>query len=282
MRSNNFNFKYTFSQEIAPICREDLVVLPKQLSKELGGLGPLVLVYKISTFVQVVDVFTMRTYEIDTKAYWKYAFTALCGRDRLTEFVVLNIENTDYEVNVSRAALKQRFKMVQVEVARVADFGHNDKTFIINTHLGETLNYNDHVLGYDLDAINLMQIDELDNDKMAMVPPIVLVKKTYPRFRKRQKHRLWKLKHLEKNEAGEETGKGKRGQVKEGGASKKAKDYEMFIQDIEEDPELRQQFNLFRNEDVIGELEKKLAGMNLDKTGADKSAVQSELDKGKT
>jgi len=27
--------------------------------------------------------------------------------------------------------------MVQVEVARASDFGHNDRTFIVNTHLGE-------------------------------------------------------------------------------------------------------------------------------------------------
>lgn len=108
----------------------------------------------------------MRTYEIDQIAYWKYIFTALCGRDRLTEFIVLNIENTDYDVNVSRAAARQRFKMVQVEVARASDFGHNDKTFIINTHLGEQLNYNDTVLGYDLDAINLMELEDMDNHNL--------------------------------------------------------------------------------------------------------------------
>ena len=127
----------------------------------------------------------MRTYEIDQNTYWKYQFTALAGRDRLSEFIVLNIENTDYEVNVSRAALKQRFKMVQVEVVRAADFGHNDRTFIINTHLGESLNYNDTVLGYDLDAINLMQLDEMSNEKFLRVPPVILVKKTYPKFRRR-------------------------------------------------------------------------------------------------
>lgn len=165
MRSNNFNFKYTISMEIAPICRDDLVLLPKSLSRELGGLGPLVLVYKISTFVNVVDVFTMRTYEIDQTAYWKHGFTSLCGRDRLTEFVVINIENADHDVNVSRAAAKQRFKMVQVEVARQQDYGRNDKTFIVNTHLGEVLNYNDTVLGFDLEATNLMQMDQMDNDK---------------------------------------------------------------------------------------------------------------------
>lgn len=146
----------------------------------------------------------MRTYEIDTNLYWKYQFTALCGRDRLTEFIVLNIENTDYDVNVSRAAAKQRFKMVQVEVARVSDFGHNDRTFIVNTHLGEQLNYNDTVLGFDLDAINLMQIEDMEFNQQLQVPPIVLVKKTYPKYRKRRKHRLWKLKHLPKEEGADE------------------------------------------------------------------------------
>jgi hypothetical protein len=43
-------------------------------------------------------------------------------------------------MNVSRAAAKNKFKMVQVEIARKDDFGKNDKTFIVNTHLGEILN----------------------------------------------------------------------------------------------------------------------------------------------
>jgi nonsense-mediated mRNA decay protein 3 len=51
-------------------------------------------------------------------------------------------------------------------VARASDFGKNDKTFIVNTHLGELLNYNDTVLGYDLDAINLMDLDELENKNL--------------------------------------------------------------------------------------------------------------------
>ena len=45
--------------DIAPICKDDLVLLPKSLSKELGGIGPLVLVYKISNFVNIVDIKTM-------------------------------------------------------------------------------------------------------------------------------------------------------------------------------------------------------------------------------
>jgi nonsense-mediated mRNA decay protein 3 len=45
--------------ELAPICREDLVILPKSLSKDLGGIGPIVLVYKISKFIHIVDINSM-------------------------------------------------------------------------------------------------------------------------------------------------------------------------------------------------------------------------------
>lgn len=106
MKNNTFNYKYTVSIDIAPICKDDLVLLPKSLSRELGGIGPLVLVYKISTFVHIVDVITMQTYEVDQVTYWKHTFTGLCSKDRLTEFTVLNIENTDFNTNISRAAEK--------------------------------------------------------------------------------------------------------------------------------------------------------------------------------
>lgn len=66
----------------------------------------------------------------------------------------------------------------------MSDFGKNDKTFIINTHLGEILNYNDTVLAFDLDAININELEELEA-KGLPVPPVVIVKKTYPKFRKR-------------------------------------------------------------------------------------------------
>lgn len=55
----------------------------------------------------------------------------------------------------------------------------------------------------------------------------------------------------------------------------------MFLRDIEDEPELRQQIALYRNEDVIGELEKKIAQLDLEDT-VKKSPLQEELDKGNT
>jgi nonsense-mediated mRNA decay protein 3 len=45
--------------ELAPVCRDDMVILPGHLAKNLGGIGPMVLVYKISKFIHIVDIHTM-------------------------------------------------------------------------------------------------------------------------------------------------------------------------------------------------------------------------------
>jgi nonsense-mediated mRNA decay protein 3 len=107
-----YHYKYTFKVDLAPVCRDDLVIIPKPLSRMLGGIGPMVLVYKISKFVHIVDIRTMQTFEIDEKNYWKHVFKATLSRDRLSEFIVINIENVDNDFNSSRAAIRQKFRQV--------------------------------------------------------------------------------------------------------------------------------------------------------------------------
>ena len=64
-RNSTYHYKYTFLIDLAPICREDLVILPKKLAREYGGIGPMILVYKITKSIHIVDINTMRTFEID-------------------------------------------------------------------------------------------------------------------------------------------------------------------------------------------------------------------------
>ncbi len=71
-----------------------------------------------------------------------------------------------------------------MEVARKEDFGVNDRTFIVNTHLGEVLNFNDTVLAYDLLNANISQIEDFQRNDL-LLPDIILVKKTYPKYRKK-------------------------------------------------------------------------------------------------
>lgn len=275
-QNQTYNYKYTFIVDLAPVCRDDLVILPKNVSRKYGGIGPMVLITKISQAIHIVDIKTMQTHEIDKATYWQTQFFNCLGRERLSEFIVMNIENIDNDNNTSKSALRQKLRQVQVEVARKEDFGVNDKTYIINSHLGEILNFNDTVLGYDLVQANISDIDEYNHvDKY--LPEIVLVKKTFPKFRKRQRNRIWKLKHFEdkkmevktvveeeeEDDDGEDarnnkpkekkkTKKQLRRELKEDKDVKKGKDYEHFLQDIEDDPELRSHVNLYKDDDIIG------------------------------
>jgi len=63
--------------------------------------------------------------------------------------------------------------------------------------LGEILNYNDTVLGYDLEALNVNELvaEEMQGSKKD-IPDLVLVRKSYPKYRRKERERYWKLKHL--------------------------------------------------------------------------------------
>lgn len=104
-------------------------MLPKDLSRKFGGIGPLVLCYKISKFINIVDVRTMETFEVDSATYWKTPFTALLDRSTLVPYLIINIENPDFEVNESKAAKRNRFKLAETEVQRDSDIGVNDQTY---------------------------------------------------------------------------------------------------------------------------------------------------------
>jgi len=92
--------------------------------------------------------------------------------------------------------------LVQVEIARKEDFGVNDKTFVVNTHLGEILNFNDTVLAYDLLQASKSEVEDFVKD-YPNAPEIIIVRKTFPKLRERQE-RYWKLKHLKKEDEDED------------------------------------------------------------------------------
>ena len=98
---------------------------------------------------------------------------------------MLDIEPVDNNLNDSRAALKQKFKFGRIEVARESDFGVNETMFSLNTHLLETIDFNNTVLGYDLEQATCTEFDDLSN-----LPEVVIVRKFKPKRSKRK----WKLK----------------------------------------------------------------------------------------
>jgi len=88
MKSNVFNYKYTYLVELAQVCKDDIIIFDKETSKILGGIGPVMLCHKISSNIHLIDPLTMLTYEFDENVYWKYNFKSYVDRSTLVEFIV--------------------------------------------------------------------------------------------------------------------------------------------------------------------------------------------------
>ncbi|KDD75562.1 NMD3 nonsense mediated mRNA decay protein, partial [Helicosporidium sp. ATCC 50920] len=94
--TSTYNYKYTFSAEIAPLCKDDLVFLPPKLSAALGHLGPLVLVTRVGSALTLTDPLTLRSANLDATAYWRHDLRPLATSKALTEFVVLDLETAAF------------------------------------------------------------------------------------------------------------------------------------------------------------------------------------------
>ncbi|KAI9379733.1 hypothetical protein POPTR_017G137500v4 [Populus trichocarpa] len=209
-KSNNYNYKYTFSVEISPICREELICLSPRVAVGLGNLGPLVICTKVTNSIALLDPFTLRQCFLDQ--YWRTPFNILY-------LMWMDIVSPEVNVGGSRCAL------ADAQVARVSDFGKNDTMFYIKTHLGHILKPGDYAHGYDLHGANSNDM-ELNKYRDLAIPELILVKKSY----EEKRHR-------------------KRGKPRRGDEEKMNSEYEQFLRDLEENPELRFNISLYRNKE---------------------------------
>jgi len=225
--SNVFRYTYSYSVEIPPICKENLVCLPIRLLHQIGGSSPLMICWKISNVIHFIDPFSMKDISIGPE-YWNHPFRYCCDRCHLQEFVVLDIEL----LGVQRGKLA----LAEATVARASDLGRNDITFNTVTHLGNILQHGDTVAGYDLSTINVNDTDMDSLKGKSLRSDVVLIKKVYPERRRQVKKRHWGLSKLEI-----EAEEGHRNDEQ-----KKMRNMEEFMRDLEEDPEMRSQIDLFR------------------------------------
>lgn len=234
--SNIYRYKYTFSVEILPICKDDVVCLPHKLSVHLGGIGPIVLVSKVSQSLSLIDPFTLQTADLSPQLYWKHPFQALRSFKQGTEFFVLDVERTNER--------KGKWCLADATVARSADYGKNDNTHFVRTHIGNFLNPGDLAMGYDLG--NAVFNDNLiAGHKRLEVPDYILFKKTYAK-RDRSKRRMWRLKRLnmELDESMVDTAH-RRSALDP--IARMAAEQEDFLQDLEQDTELRSNINVYKD-----------------------------------
>ncbi len=233
IHTSSKSYKFTFSLELIPICKDDLVALPIKLAKSLGNIAPLTLCYRIGTSINLIDPNTLQTTDVSSPIYWRSPFVSLADVQELVEFVVLDIEPVGQG--------KGRYMLAEATVARASDLGVNDNTYFTRTHLGSVLHPGDSVLGYHLTGTNFnnpqFEALELSNAYSSTIPDVMLVKKFYAR-KKKPKSRNWRLKRMAKDE-GEML---PRKQDQE----RMEADFEMFLRDVEEDTELRNTLALYK------------------------------------
>lgn len=237
-------FKYTYFVELVPICKDDLVVLPKKVAKALGfETSRLVLCNKIARSIHFLDPTTLKTKELTAHNFWRTPFTSLASLKMLTEYMVLDVEPTGESVG--------NMLLADITVARTADLGVNDTTYYVRSHLGHILHPGDNVLGYHLVNANYNhdEWEELDKDRVAEV---VLVKKAYPVTAKRNKGRNWKLKRMANEHNAQQALRDSQPQPSQGKRRDEAaferqnRDFEEFLLEVEEDPELRREVELYK------------------------------------
>ena len=234
VHTSSKSYKFSFSAELVPICKDDLVCLPIKLAKQIGNISPLTICYRVGTSINLLDPNTLQTADLSTTIYWRSPFSALADVQELVEFIIMDIEPTGIQ--------KGKFFLAEATVARASDLGSNDTTYFTRTHLGGILHPGDSVMGYHLTGTNFnnpqLEAVEESNAHSSTIPDVILVKKFYARKRKSNKNRNWRLKRMNRDEG--EMGPKKQDQ------DRMERDYEMFLRDVEEDPELRQTMAVYK------------------------------------
>ena len=237
IHTSSKSYKFTFSVELVPICKDDLVALPLKLAHSVGNIAPLAICHRIGTSINLLDPNTLQTADVATSIYWRSPFKSLADVQELVEFVVMDTEPI--------GPSKGRFLLAEATVARASDLGINSTTYFTRTHLGGVLHPGDSVMGYHLSGTNFnnphFEALEKSSSYASKLPDVILVKKSYPRRKKKSnggKARNWRLKRMAREE----------GDVlpKKQDQERIERDYEMFLRDVEEDSELRSTLALYK------------------------------------
>ncbi|KAL1505481.1 hypothetical protein ABEB36_005044 [Hypothenemus hampei] len=233
IHSNVYNYKFTYCVDIVPISKDSVVCLPKKLTQSLGGISPICLIYRVTNTLHLIDPSTGQVCEVNSTTYWRQPFNAICNPKQLIEFIVMDIEpinDKNRKTFPGQGNISNRHVLADVWLVKASELGINDNTTHTRTHLGHVLKPGDSVLGYNiLDSnINDTNFDKLDRTN---IPDVVLVKKHFANRAAKKRQRIWKLKRLAEEDTGSIDGK----------------EFNEFMDDLEEDPELRKNVNIFKD-----------------------------------
>ena len=252
-KSNVANFKYTNLVEICPLCKDDLLYLPKKVARNLGNISRTVLVKNITDLVHVIDPLSGQTASMNPDQFWRQPIRPIitAARSRLTRYIVLGKEPVVVERNVSRktATRKNRNRLAAVTVAKESDLGVNDQHIEERSHVGYLMKAGDVCLGYDLTETQFVDDDAEESRSEGKLPDVILVRKLYGGAASGEvnpsKTRIWSIRRLDV-EVSED--------LKSSRAKKDAEmddvDEEDFMREVEADKEMRKNMNVYKSDFV--------------------------------
>ncbi|XP_016360977.1 60S ribosomal export protein NMD3 [Sinocyclocheilus anshuiensis] len=165
VHSNTYNYKSTFSMEIVPVCKDNVVCLSPRLAQSLGNMGQVCVCIRVTSSIHMIDPNTLQIAEVDGNTFWRHPFSSLCSPRQLEEFMVMDIDIIRDQKLGAGAGLTSN---------KIGDLG----------------------LGFDFANANIND-EFLNKMNPHHVPDVVLIKKSYDRM-KRVKNRVWKLRELDR------------------------------------------------------------------------------------
>uniref|UniRef100_A0A8C9R518 60S ribosomal export protein NMD3 n=3 Tax=Scleropages formosus TaxID=113540 RepID=A0A8C9R518_SCLFO len=235
VHSNTYNYKSTFSVEIVPICKDNVVCLSPRLAQSLGNMGQVCVCIRVTSTIHLIDPNTLQIAEVDNNTYWRYPFNSLCNPRQLEEFIIMDIDIIrDQKLGAGAGLRSNKHILAEVWVQKSSEMDTNQQ-YHCRTFLGHLLNIGDVVLGFDFANANIND-EFLNKMNPHHVPDVVLIKKSYDRA-KRVKRRNWKLREMERDREGMDTDD--------------ERQYQDFLEDLEEDEALRKNVNIFRDSSKI-------------------------------
>jgi hypothetical protein len=267
--SNVGHYKHNYLVEIAAPCKDDLVVIPLKLAKNLSDFNPLCLIKGVGAGLHFVDPLTCEKQECNMEKYLRDQFKPVMTPAQAIRFVILSADPMILPPRPSakaRGGQDRRARLAECVVVREKDLGVNDVQLTAITHLGRLVKAGDVFLGYDLTQAAWVQehwIAQGSKSHKRGIPDVVLVRKMYHK----KGERNWVLKGLEddfgdiehRQEAAgagsgpgpEPAGKGRKSNARVGHGQRRQLDTEMedleeFMQELETDKDMRATVNLYK------------------------------------
>jgi nonsense-mediated mRNA decay protein 3 len=186
VKNNTANIKHTVHCELAPLAKDDLLVVEANQGIPHSLAGRLALITHVSAgLVQCVDAVTMERTDITAELYYKYEkyiHVVPCSTIRA---IVLDVESLAHHQTSGGGSVPQPSHHQQQHPSAVLHEvqlwlgAHNDEVVTATTHVGMYLTAGDTVLAYDLRNSTVSMDDDWLQHSYEL-PDVVVIKKTKP------------------------------------------------------------------------------------------------------